>query len=195
MLEYVDGVPITEHVQARALDLHARLALFATVCRAVAAAHRQLIVHRDLKPSNILVDGEGRVKLLDFGIAKLLDDDPGEATRTAFAAMTPEYAAPEQLAHGPVSTATDVYALGVLLHELLLGARPAAADPVKPSTQASSETLRRQLRGDLDDILRVRWRRSPSGAIPAPWNSPRISSATSQHCRCARIRPRAATAR
>ena len=167
VLEYVDGVSISEHVQARALDLNARLALFATVCRTVAAAHRQLIVHRDLKPSNILVDGEGRVKLLDFGIAKLLDEDPGEATRTAFAAMTPEYAAPEQLAHGPVSTATDVYSLGVLLHELLLGARPAAADPVKPSTQASSETLRRQLRGDLDDILRVALAAEPERRYPS----------------------------
>ena len=93
VMEYIDGTTITVHANARQLDLPARLRLFAIVCHAVEAAHRQLIVHRDLKPSNILVDARGEVKLLDFGIAKLLDDDDG-ATRTGIAALTPGYAAP-----------------------------------------------------------------------------------------------------
>ena len=164
VMDYVDGVPVTRHAAERRLDLRARLRLFAVVCRAVAAAHRQLIVHRDIKPSNILVTPDGEVKLLDFGIAKLLEEDDG-ATVGGVAALTPDYAAPEQYGGGPVSTATDVYALGVLLHELLLGIRPArggskrpsslvtdlAADP--PHLPASRPALRAALKGDLDNIL------------------------------------------
>jgi serine/threonine-protein kinase len=123
VLEYVDGMPITDYAAAHGCGLRKRLALFVVVCRAVAAAHRQLIVHRDLKPPNILVDSEGQVKLLDFGIAKLLADD-GDAVRTEMTVLTPGYAAPEQLAGGTVTTATDVYSLGVVLHELLRGERP-----------------------------------------------------------------------
>ena len=164
VMEHVDGLPITRHAADRQLDLRARLRLFAVACHAVAAAHRALIVHRDIKPSNLLVTPGGEPKLLDFGIAKLLDDDDG-ATRSGLAALTPDYAAPEQLAGGPISTATDVYALGVLLHELLLGARPQRADPGRPSTRvvdpastgsglpASRAALRTALRGDLDNIL------------------------------------------
>ncbi|HKE49738.1 MAG TPA: serine/threonine-protein kinase, partial [Rhodanobacteraceae bacterium] len=140
VMEYVDGLSITRHATERALDLRARLDLFLTVCRAVEAAHRALIVHRDIKPSNILVAGDGTVKLLDFGIAKLLEDNVESGTVGVF---TPDYAAPEQISAGPITTATDVYALGVLLHELLLGARPG------PSTA----TLRKRLRGDLDNVL------------------------------------------
>ena len=164
VMECVDGIPITRYAIERRLDLRARLRLFGVVCRAVAAAHRQLIVHRDIKPSNILVTGEGEVKLLDFGIAKLLDEDD-DATVAGAAALTPDYAAPEQYGGGPISTATDVYALGVLLHELLLGVRPTRGEPARPSSLAADPdagpprlplpraTLRGALKGDLDNIL------------------------------------------
>ncbi|HEX5122134.1 MAG TPA: serine/threonine-protein kinase, partial [Rhodanobacteraceae bacterium] len=152
VMEYVDGAPITRDANARALDLRARLALFLTVCRAVEAAHRALIVHRDIKPSNILVASDGTVKLLDFGIAKLLEDNVEGATVGVF---TPDYAAPEQIAGRGVTTATDVYALGVLLHELVLGVRPGKS-PRRPSALADANgnaPLCRQLRGDLDNIV------------------------------------------
>jgi serine/threonine-protein kinase len=152
VMEYVDGQTITRHADARALDLRARLTLFLTVCRAVEAAHRALIVHRDIKPSNILVATDGTVKLLDFGIAKLLEENVQGATIGVF---TPDYAAPEQIAGKVVTTATDVYALGVLLHELLLGTRPGTT-PRRPSALADANgdaPLQRRLRGDLDNIL------------------------------------------
>ncbi len=125
VMEYVDGAPITAYADAHGLSVRARVALAARVCDAVAYAHQRLIVHRDLKPSNVLVGGPPEtpdVKLLDFGIAKLLDQDEG-LTRTR-AALTPAYAAPEQVTGGEVTTATDVYALGVLLYRLLAGRRP-----------------------------------------------------------------------
>jgi tetratricopeptide (TPR) repeat protein len=166
VLEFVDGTPITSFATQHRLGLVERLRLFVVVCRAVAAAHRQLIVHRDLKPSNILVDADGQVKLLDFGIAKLLDEDTDGATRTGMAALTPGYAAPEQYDGGTITTATDVHALGVLLHELLLGQRPVGegATIPRPSTRVEhsaeddalpmpSTLLRAALRGDLDNIV------------------------------------------
>ncbi len=165
VIEYIDGVAITQHAVERQLGLRARLKLFAVVCRAVAAAHASLIVHRDIKPSNILVTPGGNVKLLDFGIAKLLDDSDEHPTRTGMSALTPGYAAPEQYAGGPISTATDVYALGVLMHELLLGERPAADPMQRPSSRveqlatdlwalpSSRPVLRAALKGDLDNIL------------------------------------------
>jgi serine/threonine-protein kinase len=126
VLEHVDGQPLTVHCDALRLDARARLRLFLQVLGAVEHAHKHLIVHRDLKPSNILVDAEGQVKLLDFGIAKLLGTSEGAAplTELAGAAMTPLYAAPEQLHGATISTLTDVYSLGVVLHELLTGALP-----------------------------------------------------------------------
>jgi len=125
-LELIDGEPITDHARNRHLGLRQRLGLFVNVCRAVEAAHRALIVHRDLKPSNVLVTREGEVKLLDFGIAKLLDADAGsDGTRTQHQAITPAYAAPEQFNHGQITTATDVYALGVVVHALTGGDRSA----------------------------------------------------------------------
>lgn len=118
-MEYVDGAYITEDCDRRELDVHARVRLFAQVCRAVQFAHRNLILHRDIKPSNILVDSNGAPKLLDFGIAKLLGDTAPEQFHTV--AMTPAYAPPEQLRGETVTTASDIYQLGLVLYELLAG--------------------------------------------------------------------------
>ncbi len=173
-MERVDGVPITAFARERALGVEERLRLAIEVARAVDFAHRSLVVHRDLKPSNILVTAEGAPKLLDFGLAKLLepDADPG-LTRTEVRALTPAYAAPEQIAGGAITTATDVYALGVVLYELLTGELPRAARAssdaatvVSPrgAIERPSQRLRRvagpegarrarRLAGDLDTIL------------------------------------------
>ena len=128
-LEYVDGRNLRAHCDALRLGLRERLRLFLTVCEAVAHAHARLVVHRDLKPGNILVADDGSVKLLDFGVAKLLDDAaPAEATVARLRLYTPEYAAPEQIRGEPTTTAVDVWALGVVLFELLTGQRPFAGD-------------------------------------------------------------------
>ena len=153
VMEYIDGIPISQYCDRRHLSVEARLRLFQTVCAAVHYAHQNLVVHRDLKPGNILVTKDGQVKLLDFGIAKLLEPTWGDEalmqTQTQLRVMTPEYAAPEQVRGTAVTTATDVYALGVLLYELLTGHRPyrlperiqaeierviCEEDPEKPST-------------------------------------------------------------
>lgn len=127
-MELVEGRPITEYAQARALPCRARLALFRQVLGAVHHAHQRMVVHRDLKPSNIFVDAQGQVKLLDFGIAKLLvpSADAPELTQEAGAVLTPRYAAPEQVLGQPITTGTDVYAAGVVLYELLTGRLPYA---------------------------------------------------------------------
>ncbi|MBZ0103241.1 MAG: serine/threonine-protein kinase [Thermoanaerobaculia bacterium] len=128
VMEYVDGEPLVAWCAREDASIECRIELFLEVCAAVAHAHRRFVVHRDLKPSNILVDRAARVKLLDFGIAKLLDPAaPGgmePPTRTGLLPMTPEYAAPEQVRGGEITTATDVWQLGILLHELLTGRRP-----------------------------------------------------------------------
>jgi eukaryotic-like serine/threonine-protein kinase len=169
-LEYVEGLAITDWCTENTLSVRVRLQLFQKVCSAVAHAHRHLIVHRDLKPSNVLVNREGEPKLLDFGIAKLLDGDTGEHT---VGALTPAYAAPEQLRGEAISTATDVYALGLLLFRLLAGRLPetrASANVAAvlallddEETQRPSIDARREpsdlpyapsaLEGDLDAIV------------------------------------------
>jgi serine/threonine-protein kinase len=123
-LEYVDGKPITHFCDQQRLTVEERLRLFQSVCAAVQYAHNNLIVHRDLKPSNILVTQDGHVKLLDFGIARVLDDNDDGLTRSGQRIMTPAYASPEQVTGAPVTTASDVYSLGVVLYELLCGRHP-----------------------------------------------------------------------
>ena len=161
-LDLVEGRPITDYARELRLDLPARLGLFLQVCRAVEAAHRALIVHRDLKPSNVLVTGDGQVKLLDFGIAELLDRN--DETQTRLPAFTPAYAAPEQRGDGLITTATDVYALGILLGELVTGQRLTGQTGRTPSSQitggeapgalpAPAPITRRALRGDIDNIV------------------------------------------
>jgi eukaryotic-like serine/threonine-protein kinase len=137
-MEYVEGVPITEHCRGRSCALRERLRLFRAVCEAVQHAHRHAVIHRDLKPSNILVKPDGAVKLLDFGIAKQLDQTgPGtDPTRTGLRLMTPAYAAPEQLVGGRLGVQTDVYALGVLLFELLAGRLPFELTGLQPHEAA-----------------------------------------------------------
>ena len=171
-LEYVEGEPITLH--ARALALRDRLRLFVRVCRAVQFAHARLVIHRDLKPANILVTANSEPRLLDFGIASLLSDPAGSAGNTALTelsgrAATPEYASPEQLAGGIVTTASDVYALGVVLYELLTGRRCAgnADAPTRPSAVASDQAQRRALRGDLDTIVLAALAAQPERRYPS----------------------------
>lgn len=135
VMEYVEGLPITSHCGTRHLSITERLRLFTIVCQAVHYAHQRLIVHRDLKPANILVTEEGYVKLLDFGVAKLLaEEEQAEAvTQTGLRVMTLEYAAPEQVRGEPVTTNTDIYSLGVVLYELLTGQRPYEIARLSPS--------------------------------------------------------------
>lgn len=162
VMEYVDGTPLDAHCRDRDVGLDGRLDLFLEVCAAVQEAHRNLVVHRDLKPSNILVTAEGRVKLLDFGIAKTLDPagDATPPTLPGLRPMTPGFAAPEQIAGGPITTAVDIYGLGRLLHLLLaeadLGHRAADVPPSQCNPRR-----RRRLRGDLDTIVMVALRREP----------------------------------
>ena len=126
LLEYVQGDPIDAYCARNALDVEARVRLFLSVLAAVGHAHTHLIVHRDLKPANIFITQDGTVKLLDFGIAKLIDgDNPSAAlTQSGLGPLTPQYAAPEQLLAQPVTTATDIYALGLVLYEIFTGHRP-----------------------------------------------------------------------
>jgi tetratricopeptide (TPR) repeat protein len=180
VLEYVDGAPVDAYCERRALGTEARIRLFLDVLEAVAHAHSNLIVHRDLKPSNIFVTGEGTVKLLDFGIAKLLDEGSGAIplTQSIASGLTPQYAAPEQLLNQPVTTATDTYALGVVLYLLLSGSHPfadkirsqveliratATDGPRRASSVARlSSVPRRALEGDLDNILHKALKKDPA---------------------------------
>jgi eukaryotic-like serine/threonine-protein kinase len=181
VLEYVRGERIDTYCNQHGLSIEQRIRLFLDVLAAVAHAHSNLVVHRDLKPTNILVTEQGEVKLLDFGIAALLSregDDVTSLTGHIGPGLTPGYAAPEQLLGQPITTATDVYALGVVLFELLAGKRPAFAgdepqaaaewiqqalesDAPRLSDVALREEWRRSLRGDLDNIVAMALRRNP----------------------------------
>jgi serine/threonine-protein kinase len=205
VMEYIDGVPVDEYCETNQLSIPDRLELFCRICAAVQFAHQNLVVHRDIKPGNILVTPDGVPKLLDFGIAKLLDPSAFsltvEITHADSRPMTPEYASPEQIRGDPVTTASDVYSLGVLLYRLLTGRRPyrlrtehlpelaraiCEEDPARPSVVITeraadsngdpapavhpkpatggtlpSERLRRQLRGDLDNIVLKAIRKEP----------------------------------
>ena len=195
VLEYVRGEQIDQYCDRRRLDVDGRLRLFLDVLSAVAHAHANLVVHRDLKPSNVLVRNDGQVKLLDFGIAKLLTEEGNSApvtqlTREA-SALTPQFAAPEQVSGGAVTTSSDVYALGVLLYLLLTGQHPAGVGPHSPADlvkaiveletprasdvvmgaeariaaekrRTTPERLRRELRGDLDTIIGKALKKNPA---------------------------------
>ncbi|MCW5664150.1 MAG: serine/threonine protein kinase [Piscinibacter sp.] len=193
-LELVEGEPIDAHADARRLGLRARLALFVQVLEALQYAHANLVIHRDLKPSNILVDAAGQVRLLDFGIAKLLagpDAPETELTRVSGRPLTPEYASPEQVRGEPLGTASDLYSLGVVLHRLLAGAAPyrvdlrsaaqweqavLGAEPVRPSEAideraaaqrgGTRKALARALAGDLDTIVLKALAKAPAERYP-----------------------------
>jgi tetratricopeptide (TPR) repeat protein len=174
-LEYIDGVQIIDWCQQKNLSISDRLRLFCQVCDAVQYAHQHLIVHRDIKPGNILVTPDGVPKLLDFGIAKLLDAEAlagFHTMQTSGQMMTPDYVSPEQVRGEPVSTATDVYSLGAVLYELLTGSRPHALrsyDPAEIARVVCETAIRppstqghRHLRGDLDNIVLKALQKEPS---------------------------------
>jgi serine/threonine protein kinase/tetratricopeptide (TPR) repeat protein len=185
VMELVDGEPITTYCEDRDLPLRERLVLFRAACQAVVHAHQQLVVHRDLKPSNILITKTGQPKLLDFGIAKLLEEQPGRSlaqTSTGMHLLTPEYASPEQVRGEPVTSMTDVYSLGTILYELLTGQKAHRFDTrspleisrvictleaTRPSNavgQGEPRAVRasRQLKGDLDTIVLMALRKDPA---------------------------------
>jgi len=180
VMELVEGIPLTEWAKSQAPSLAARLRLFLDVCSAVASAHRSLVVHRDLKPGNILVTPEGQVKLLDFGLARMLEsasDNTSALPPSTMQMMTPAYASPEQIQNDPITVASDVFSLGVVLYELLTGTRPfgssgdtaakvqravCESDPVLPSQAVAAPELRRKLAGDLDNIVLKAMEKSPA---------------------------------
>ncbi|HVO05750.1 MAG TPA: protein kinase [Burkholderiaceae bacterium] len=184
-MELVIGQSVDVYCREHRLDVPQRLRLFLQIADAVAHAHARLVVHRDLKPSNILVTAEGEVRLLDFGVAKLLENDAPAANLTQLMgrAVTPDYASPEQVACKPVTVATDVYSLGVVLYELLTGQRPyqlgrpsmaaleeailSADVPLASSRVADDRRLARQLRGDLDTVLARALKKDPEARYPS----------------------------
>ena len=182
-LEYVEGRPIDEYCREHALGLKQRLGLFTQLAGAMAYAHGKLVVHRDLKPANVLVTADGQVRVLDFGIAKLLQDNRTQATQLtelSGRALTPDYASPEQILGAALTVTSDVYSLGVILYELLGGTRPYRlkrdsrgaledailhAEPPRPS-ELAERPLRRALRGDLDTIVLKALKKEPDERYP-----------------------------
>jgi serine/threonine-protein kinase len=185
VMEYVNGIRVDDYCRINKLGTEQRLQLFCAVCSAVEYAHKNLVVHRDIKPANILVTAEGIPKLLDFGIAKLLDPEGGQLaqTRTTERMMTPEYASPEQVRGDQVTTSTDIYALGVLLYELLAGKRPFQLDTTSPfelariiceqdpqlpsvvsaaNPELAAPDASRTVSGDLDNIVLMAMRKEPA---------------------------------
>ena len=167
VMEYVEGSPINHYCNDRNLSTEQRLKLFCTVCDAVQYAHQHLVIHRDIKPGNILVTSEGLPKLVDFGIAKLLDNGKSipDATATVMPFMTPQYASPEQVYGLSATTATDIYSLGVVLYELLTGRSPYRLKSRVPHELAQAildqEPQRQRLKGDLDNIVLMAMRKEP----------------------------------
>jgi tetratricopeptide (TPR) repeat protein/tRNA A-37 threonylcarbamoyl transferase component Bud32 len=181
VMEHVDGVPITKYAETHGLTVSQRLDLFLQACDAVQYAHRNLTVHRDLKPSNILVTEAGAVKLLDFGVAKLIETEAGTADAPPTEALlTPAYTSPEQIRREPASTSGDVFQLGILLYELLAGEHPfqrkgrlphevmrAICDDEPPPPSALARNHARQIRGELDTIVLTALRKQPSWRYPS----------------------------
>ncbi len=197
-LEYVEGQSIDVYAKERNLTVRQKLDLLLQVCGAVAFAHSRLVVHRDLKPSNILVTEDGQVRLLDFGIAKLMEGDSAretQLTQLSGRALTLDYASPEQIKGEPIGTASDVYSLGVVAYELLTGAKPyklkrgtaaeleeaiATIDPLKASDAATFPHDRKALRGDLDAIVNQALKKSPADRYPTV---DALSQDIERHCR------------
>ncbi len=225
VMEYVEGERLDEYCHKRRLSIDERLTLFRKVCAAVAYAHQNLVVHRDLKPANIRVTAEGEPKLLDFGIAKLLDPEAtrdAEQTVTMLGAMTPRYASPEQLRGEPITTATDIYSLGVVLYELLSGQRPyrvtsqrpdelaraiceqeptrlsvaarreAASDDTESFGGEPAHRLRRRLAGDLETIVAMAIRKDPARRYAS---AAQFSEDLRRHCEGLPVLARADTLR
>lgn len=179
VMDYVDGVSITEYCRARGSSIAERLRLMRQVCDAVQHAHAHLVVHRDLKPSNILVTRDGRVKLLDFGISKQLEalDTPADLTKTMFRLMTPAYAAPEQLRGEPVGIHTDIYSLGVVLYELLAGRM---AFDLSNRTPGEAEAIVRDVEPERPSAVAARARQR-HGASPRAWADLDVLCLTAMH--------------
>ncbi|MBI5083048.1 MAG: serine/threonine protein kinase [Acidobacteria bacterium] len=173
VMEYVDGFPLTDYCEQHNLGTTERLKLFRSICGAVQYAHQNLIVHRDLKPGNILVTAAGEPKLLDFGVAKLLrpETEDGDVSPdvTVVQALTPQYASPEQVEGGPITTATDIYALGAILYELLSGQKAHIFQTLAPEEirRVICTTEPGKLEGDLDNIVRMAMRKEPHRRYPS----------------------------
>lgn len=173
VMELVDGVPLDRYLETTALTLEARLRLFLAVCDAVTYAHRQLVVHLDLKPSNILVEPSGTPKLMDFGLAKVVDPvsgDSGERTSALFRIFTPSYASPEQLSGAPLTVSADVYSLGVILYELIAGKRPYEVTGL-PIAEATRLILEKEptppTKDDLNNIVLKALEKDPARRYPS----------------------------